>query len=109
MLKKVGKLVAVAAGLAALVWTVRDRFIQIATPREENLPRIRTDGGVAIAADDDLTTIDGIGPVFAKRLAQAGIVTFTDLASADATLVAAAAGTSPAKAESWIVQAKNHS
>jgi len=54
----------------------------------------------------DLTVIDGIGPVFAGRLAQAGITTFPDLATADATVLAATAGTSPSKAAAWITQAK---
>ncbi len=35
---------------------------------------------VAASAEDDLTQIDGIGPVFAGRLRQRGIVTFSRLA-----------------------------
>lgn len=33
------------------------------------------------AEADDLTQIDGIGPTFAKRLAEAGITTFAQLAA----------------------------
>jgi predicted flap endonuclease-1-like 5' DNA nuclease len=46
----------------------------------------------APVAVDDLTQIKGIGPAFAARLAEAGITTYSDLATAAPDQVATAAG-----------------
>jgi large subunit ribosomal protein L21 len=56
---------------------------------------------------DNLTAIKGIGPVFAKRLNEAGIATYAALAAASADqlreVTHATAASSP---EEWIAQAK---
>lgn len=61
------------------------------------------------AVIDDLTTIEGIGPVYASRLRMAGITSYAALANADATTLAdavkAAAWQKP-NYQDWIRQAK---
>ncbi len=61
----------------------------------------------AVLAADDLTEIKGIGPVFAERLSQAGIMTFDDVARASAEqLREVTHATSVANPDEWIEQAK---
>lgn len=58
---------------------------------------------------DDLVTLEGIGPKVAKVLNEAGIVTFTDLATADLERVQGvlnAAGLQYMNPAGWIEQAK---
>lgn len=55
-----------------------------------------TDWGEALVTD-----IDGIGPVIARRLAEAGIETMAELLAADATQVALIASVRPAQVEKW--------
>mgnify|MGYP003702309529 CR=1 FL=1 len=56
-------------------------------------------------AKDDLTAIKGVGPTYASRLAEVGILTFADLAKADAAKVAEVAKVSEKVAGSWIAAA----
>lgn len=58
---------------------------------------------------DDLKTIQGIGPTYEKKLQQAGIKTFRDLANADEETIAAAIGSAAAQRavrEQWVAQAR---
>ena len=58
---------------------------------------------------DDLKTIQGIGPTYEKKLQQAGIKTFRDLANADEETIAAAIGSAAAqraRREKWVAQAR---
>lgn len=58
---------------------------------------------------DDLKTIQGIGPTYEKKLQQAGIKTFRDLADADEETIAAAIGSAAAqraRREKWAAQAR---
>lgn len=55
---------------------------------------------------DDLTEINGVGPTYASRLAEAGILTYADLAKADVAKVAEVAKVSEAAATGWIAEAK---
>jgi predicted flap endonuclease-1-like 5' DNA nuclease len=103
-MNRVWKIVGIVGGIAALVWAMRDRFISVATSREPEPPSFRTpkhENGAPIEA------IEGIGPVFARRLGAAGIGDVGRLASASPDLVAEAAGVSGARARAWIDQARN--
>ncbi len=102
MLKRLAKILGIVGGVAAVIWAMRDRFISVATSREPVPPSFR--------APEDLTippveVIEGIGPVFAKRLDGVGIDNVARLAGASPDLVAEAAGVSGARARSWIDQA----
>lgn len=56
---------------------------------------------------DDLTEIKGIGPTFARRLADAGITTFADLAKASPDhLREVTQATAVANPEEWVAQAR---
>lgn len=98
-MKRLAKVVGILGALAAVVWAMRDRFISVAISREPEPPAFRATPGVPVEA------IDGIGPVFAKRLTAAGIGTVARLAAASSDAVAEAAGVSSARARSWIDQA----
>jgi polyhydroxyalkanoate synthase len=91
--------IAAAAGLLLLLKT-----------RTSGPPRIPLDEPSPFpepepAEPDDLSDVKGIGPVYRARLADAGIVTFAQLASADAQAVAHHAGVSERAAADWITQA----
>lgn len=101
-MRKLTKVVGVIGGIAAVAWAMRDRLISIAAPREPEPPTFRV---VPPRQTDDLTNINGIGPVFAARLLQAGIRTFADLAQADPAGVAETAGVAVTRASEWIEQA----
>lgn len=105
MLKKVAKLVGLVGATAAVVWAMRDRFISVAVSREPEAPHFRD----AEPADrgTPIDSVNGIGPVFATRLADAGIKYVSDLAAASIDTVAEAAGVSTGRARSWIEQAQS--
>ncbi|WIV68254.1 class III poly(R)-hydroxyalkanoic acid synthase subunit PhaC [Natrialbaceae archaeon AArc-T1-2] len=64
--------------------------------------------GVTSAMDvDDLTALDGVGDSYADDLRAAGIETFSDLATADVTALAADTGISPGRIENWVEQARD--
>lgn len=96
-MKKLAKAIGFVGGAVAVVWAMRDRFISVATSREPQPPTFRTQ-----EASPTVDTIDGIGPVFAKRLTEAGLGDLTKLASATPDGVAEAAGVSVARAKKWI-------
>ena len=54
---------------------------------------------------DDLTAINGIGPAFAKRLAEIGITTFAELATSNAVDVSNQIDVPVSRVEDWIGQA----
>lgn len=102
MVKKLAKVVGLIGAAAAVLWAMRDRFVSVATSREPELPTFRTPGDSGASVD----AIDGIGPVFARRLSQAGIGDVPTLAAASPDSVAEAAGVSGARARSWIESAQ---
>lgn len=104
-MKNVVRAIGVAAGLAAAVWALRDRMLPDPLPPDDSPPKFRTgvtredqDGG----QEDDLTAVNGIGPAYASRLAEAGIRTLADLAAAEPAHVAEAANTTESTATGWI-------
>jgi len=105
-----GYLIGIGAGAAAVVWLVKDRLLGPDTvpAGPEDSPAFRVAPGPPsppTPADDDLSEVTGIGPVYRARLEKAGITTFSNLASATATTIASAAEVSEEKAEDWVRQA----
>lgn len=96
-MNRLTKVVGFAAGAVALVWAMRDRFISVATSREPQVPAFRTP-----SSSPGVDVIDGIGPVYAKRLAEAGISDIATLAKATPDRVAESASVSAARARTWI-------
>lgn len=101
-MKRLAKILGIIGGLAAIVWAMRDRFISVAISREPEPPSFRVPDH---SSNQPVERIDGIGPVFAKRLGAAGIDTVSRLAGASPDTVAEAAGVSAARARAWIEQA----
>lgn len=60
----------------------------------------------ATAAPDDLQQVRGVGPVFADRLQQAGITTFSQLATTSAEELARVLGVSTSRAENILAEAQ---
>ncbi|MFC7068377.1 helix-hairpin-helix domain-containing protein [Halobaculum lipolyticum] len=85
-----------------------DDSLEGTRPSAEPAPDTEADDEdtAAESAPDDLRAIDGIGPTYAKRLANAGVDTFAALAAADADRVAEAANTSASRATEWIAAAE---
>ncbi|MGF1667608.1 MAG: helix-hairpin-helix domain-containing protein [Acidimicrobiia bacterium] len=110
-MKKVARLLGLLGGVAAVAWAMRDRFVSIASPREPEPPTFRVVTPPSApptprASDpDDLTEVNGIGPVFARRLMEAGISTYAELARATPGRVAEVAGIPEARVTDWIEQA----
>ena len=92
------KLVTLAGVAAGVAWLLKDQLVP-ATQPTSHPPAFRNPppppepaatsapadpNGEAFRLQDDLTAVNGIGPVYAKRLAGAGIKSFSDLAAADA-------------------------
>lgn len=99
MIKKFAAAVGLIGGVAAVVWAMRDRFISVAVSREPEPPSFR--GSKPGRVDQ----VEGIGPVFAARLSEAGIDSLASLANSDPEKVAGAAKVSPQRARAWIEQA----
>ncbi len=64
-----------------------------------------TDEEISEDVEDDLTDLTGVGQTYAENLANAGIETFDDLATADPADLATETGISPSRIEDWIAQA----
>lgn len=103
-------LIGIGAGAAAVIWLVKDRLLGPETHpvTPEEAPAFRVAPGPPSAppsTSDDLSAVNGIGPVYRARLEHAGITTFASLASATASEIAAAAEVPNEKAADWITQA----
>jgi predicted flap endonuclease-1-like 5' DNA nuclease len=91
-----------------------DKFVRVTHPTEEDI-EIVSEETFEIVADteagraDDLTAISGIGPTFAKRLQEAGILTFRDLADSDEERIKEATGAAEwqANPQEWIAAARS--
>lgn len=75
---KSGVKAAVGAG------SVSGAAVAAAAPKAEKKAAAPKAAAPAAAAADDLTAINGVGPAAAKKLAEAGITTFAQLAAIDA-------------------------
>lgn len=106
---KLGKVIGFLGGALAILWAMRDRLVSIAAPQDPEPPRFRVvppSGPPPV--EDDLTAISGIGPVFAGRLRDADIRTFSDVATADVARLVEVTGASEARAAEWISAASAH-
>ena len=105
-----GAVVGVGAGIAAVLWLMRDKLSgpPVAPVTADDAPAFRVPPPRTAAtapATDDLSEVTGIGPVYKARLEEAGIGSFALLAAADAEAVATAAGVTADRARDWIEQA----
>lgn len=103
MASKIAKAIGFIGGLVAVVWAMRDRFIQVAVSREPQPPAFRSSPPTG---DTGLQTVDGIGPTYASRLESAGITSTEQLARADVGRIAEIADVSTGRAQGWLDQIK---
>lgn len=92
-------------GIGLLLWLMRDRMVNLPVRRGERVPAFRSAPPAHEPPPAEVTSIAGIGPVYAERLAAARIHTIRELARADVAAVAEAAGVSASMATAWIEQA----
>lgn len=95
-MKKIIKVISLAGFVAGITWALRDQLLPgpakptprppafRKTPQPSEPSESQRNVGNDLELADDLTAVNGIGPVYAKRLAGAGVKSFSDLAAADA-------------------------
>ncbi|MEN8113080.1 MAG: helix-hairpin-helix domain-containing protein [Actinomycetota bacterium] len=103
-LKQILRIGGVVVGLGAAVWAMRDKLLPAPEIPDGPPPRFRTGDG-AEPNSDGLTSINGVGPVYADRLQKAGIASLADLAAAGIDEISEAAGVSNSTATAWMEQA----
>ncbi|MCJ7725975.1 MAG: helix-hairpin-helix domain-containing protein [Acidimicrobiia bacterium] len=112
----------IAAAIVAVAWVVKDRLTgpapapaaPVRAPRPEPSPAPTAPAAKpkpkpkprAKPSTDDLSEINGIGPVYKTKLAKAGITSFADLAAADATAVAENIEAPVSRVQAWIDAAR---
>ncbi|NND04025.1 MAG: helix-hairpin-helix domain-containing protein [Acidimicrobiia bacterium] len=121
-MKKLFKLATLAALVGGITWVLRDQLLpgpQQPTahpPPFRNPPPPADDPGTAngteradegFALQDDLTAVNGIGPVYANRLNAAGIKSFADLAKATAEDLANRTDLPRDRVDDWIRKASD--
>jgi predicted flap endonuclease-1-like 5' DNA nuclease len=97
--------VLVLAGVVAVLWAVRERFVTVGRPVAQAPMSFRVSPQAPTPPPHALTSIRGIGPVYAERLASAGITDAGALVDAGPLAVAKAAEVSIARATSWVTTA----
>lgn len=105
---KVARFVGIVGGVGAVAWAMRDRFVTLALSREPEHPSFTLPPEQTVTAatePDDLTGIAGIGPVFARRLMEAGIATYAGLATADPQRIAEIVNVTDSRASKWVESA----
>lgn len=117
-MRRIARILGLLGGLGAILWAMRDRLVSVALPREPQVPAFRVpEPRTTDEPEDDagqepvtsVTNVTGIGPVYATRLAAAGINSITDLAEAAPEAVAEAAQVPVSKATSWVTAAQTPS
>lgn len=93
------------AGVAFLFWLLRDRLVHLTPKRTAFVSPLRPAPADRVPPRADITEVEGIGPVYAERLATAGIEGLAGLAGADPMTVAEAAGIPHERAEAWVAEA----
>ena len=112
-MRRLVRFVGLVTGVAAVAYLMRDKLVRI--PEDPSPPpHFKSPNGKAAAPvkatqamlADDLTEINGIGPAYSKRLADAGIKTFAELIAADAASTAEAVDVGEDQVADWADQAR---
>lgn len=106
MIRRISRFVGLIAIVAAIVWLTREHLLPTPHVPHEPPPHFRSTPPPPEPAADDLTAIKGIGPVYAARLADSGIISFQDLAAADPNTVADTTNAAASVVAGWIWQAQ---
>lgn len=121
-MKKLFKLVSLAALVAGVTWILRDQLLPGPQQPTAHPPPFRnppppseaqeeaastTPSEEGFKLQDDLTAVNGIGPVYAKKLSAAGIKSFGDLANADPKDLANRTDLAQDRVADWIRKASD--
>jgi predicted flap endonuclease-1-like 5' DNA nuclease len=107
-MKKLLRFALVVTVIAAIVWLTRERLLP--PPRvvpNEPRPPYRSTPPAPKSGPDDLTVIKGIGPVYSRRLNEAGVRSFRGLTEIDAAGIAQSVGVAESVINDWIAQARS--
>ena len=113
-MKRVLRLLTLAGAVAGAVWyskQQRETATEPAAGEWKARPALRAvpdQAEPAAIEADDLTEIKGIGPKYSQQLLELGITSFSALADADETVLAAEFD-ARADTDDWIAQAKSRS
>lgn len=112
-MKRILKVISIGAGVAVATWALRDRIVRIIPePVDTKHPQFRTAHAPAHDAEtddsggiDDLTAIHGVGPVYARRLVESGIASFSEFFKTASGSLEEITGASSDKVNDWLEQA----
>jgi predicted flap endonuclease-1-like 5' DNA nuclease len=121
-MNRIVRFVGLLAGAAAAGWLMKDRLLPSPETQGDAPPSFRVGPGATAAPPpdlvapapgdteveaEDLTLIKGIGPVYSQRLARAGVISFDQLAAADAAALAQTLDLPETTILEWIEQARD--
>jgi len=111
-MKRIMKAISIGAGIAVATWALRDRLVRIPEPLDAEHPQFRTAHAPTHDAEpednedtDDLTSIHGVGPVYARRLVESGIASFSEFFKTSSGSLEEITGASGDKVGQWLGQA----
>ena len=104
--------IAAAAGIGWLIWLWRKQIEVTPKPlyisgRTSAYPMTDETQKIPGKVEDDLSEIQGIGPAYARRLNDAGITSFSQLAEADPESLIEITGVSRWDPKDWKTQARD--
>lgn len=106
-MKKLAKILGILGGAGAVAWAMRDRITSIASPKEPETPNFRvvtppSTPPASAPSTDQLVNVEGIGPIFAAKLVEAGITTPAELVTAGPSRIAEIVGLPESRVQGWI-------
>lgn len=107
IVKRSLRALAILGGVGAAVWAMRDRIMSILSPSEPEPPSFRVVTPASPPQPDELLRVDGVGPVYAAKLTDAGITTLSALVEAGAERVAAIVELPASRVQGWIDHASS--
>ncbi|MGH8911417.1 MAG: helix-hairpin-helix domain-containing protein [Acidimicrobiia bacterium] len=110
-MKRLARILGLLGGIGAVAWAMRERFVSVAISREPVPPAFKVPDPVVMSPVEaksatEITSVSGIGPVYATRLESIGVSTIEGLATSRAEQVAAAAEVPLSRAVGWIEAAR---
>ena len=112
-MKKLVKTALAGIGISVAAWALRDRLVRIPPPADVEHPPFRSGNTLSNTAaeltsteptPDELTSINGVGPVYARRLIESGIASFSEFFGTSSELLGDVTGASNDKVEHWLSQ-----
>lgn len=107
-MKRLARILGLLGGIGALAWAMRDRLVSVAISREPVPPAFKVPDPAPATEKSagEITTVSGIGPVYATRLESIGVSTLDALAASRPEQVAAAAEVPLSRAVGWVEAAR---